>query len=319
MNIGPYPLRNSYALAPMAGLTDVPFRTIAWQMGAGYMVSEMVSSKLELWETGKSRLRRIPVPGANPVAIQIAGTDPQVMAEAARRHADEGVQVIDINFGCPAKKVCKKLAGSALLADIYLIGKIVECVSRAVNIPVTIKTRTGLNPGGMQGVEAAVTAVQAGAQMVVMHGRSRACKFSGIAEYNTVKLVKSRVNVPVLVNGDIATAYDVKHALQVSAADGVMIGRGAMGQPWIFAELASGRQFDDCEKWQIIEKHVADMHEFYGELPGLRIARKHVAAYMQRLHLSHKIGEFQKIQSAKQQLVWLRCQGDQFLTAAIAS
>jgi tRNA-dihydrouridine synthase B len=279
MRIGPIALRNNFALAPMAGLTDVPFRTLAWRMGAGYMVSEMVSSKAELWETGKSRHRRVPVPGVQPVAIQIAGSDPQTLAESARRHADDGVDVIDINFGCPAKKVCRKAAGSALLSDIALIGQIVERVAKAVDIPVTIKTRLGLTPNDNAGLEAACVAQSAGAQLVVIHGRSRACHFRGDARYERVRVIKERLSIPVLVNGDIDSGPAAERALSVSLADGVMIGRGAVGKPWLFRELLGLRPLGEMEKWHLIEEHAVRTHEFYGESVGVRIMRKHLKAY----------------------------------------
>ncbi|XOV84200.1 MAG: tRNA dihydrouridine synthase DusB [bacterium] len=305
MKIGAVELPNAFALAPMAGLSDVPFRTIAWQLGRPYLVSEMVSSKAELWETGKSRLRRVPVPGATPVAVQIAGTDPRVMAAAAQRHVDDGVEVIDINFGCPAKKVCRKFAGSALLQDLDLVGRIVAAVARAVPVPVTVKTRTGLTPEDDLGVQAGCVAVENGAQMVVMHGRSRACRFNGQAQYTAARLLKGQVDVPVLVNGDINSVTTARHALAVSGADGVMIGRGALGQPWLFAELAGRPLPDRSQKWQIICTHLELMHSFYGEQAGLRIARKHVLTYLQHLGLTDHGKAFLQLEDARQQLDWL--------------
>ena len=305
MHIGPLKLRNAVALAPMAGLSDVPFRTLAWRMGVGYMVSEMVSSKPELWETGKSRLRRLPVPGADPVAVQIAGSDPQVMADAARRHVDDGVQVIDINFGCPAKKVCRKAAGSALLSDPALIGRIVGAVALAVNVPVSVKTRTGLTPGDDKGVDAALAAVDNGAAMVVMHGRSRECKFRGRVDFAAVRRLKSRVQVPVLVNGDIHSVATANVALAESGADGVMIGRAALGQPWIFAALTGARIPNEIEKWHLIYEHVAMMHDFYGEVPGVGIVRKHVVAYLRHMGCSELTSQFLAIGAAAGQRQWL--------------
>lgn len=305
LNIGSITLRNATALAPMAGLGDVPFRTLAWRMGAGYMVSEMLSSKAALWETGKSRLRRKPVPGAKPVAVQIAGTDPEDMAEAAKRHVDDGVEVIDINFGCPAKKVCRKSAGSALLADLGLIGRIVDEVVRASTVPVTVKTRTGLVPGDGLGVEAGRIAAANGAQMIVMHGRSRACKFNGRADYGAVRQLKGLVDVPVMVNGDIDTVDQARAALLASSADGVMIGRGAIGQPWIFAALTGAAMPDVAEKWRLIQEHVGMMHDFYGAETGVRIARKHVIAYMQRLQCAELTPSFLKLKTTAQQVQWL--------------
>ncbi|NOX49445.1 MAG: tRNA dihydrouridine synthase DusB [Gammaproteobacteria bacterium] len=306
MHIGPFKLRNNIALAPMAGLTDVPFRSLAWRFGVGYMVSEMVASQPQLWDTGKSSLRRVPVPGAFPVAVQIAGTEPQVMADAARRHVDSGVQVIDINFGCPAKKVCKKSAGSALLADSAQIGRIVEAVARAVDVPVTVKTRTGLTPNDDLGVVAGVIAAAAGAQLIVMHGRSKGCKFVGQIDYRNVRRLKQAVSIPVLVNGDITDVASAAIALEQSQADGLMIGRAAIGRPWLFAELAGSDVPSLREKWQVVLAHICAMHEFYGEEAGVRIARKHIAAYFAELGVAKPTRTMQTIAKADEQISMLR-------------
>lgn len=287
----------------MAGLTDVPFRTLAWRYGAGYMVSEMVSDKPELWETGKSRLRRVPVPGVTPVAVQIAGTDPIALAEAARRHVDDGVDVIDINFGCPAKKVCKKYAGSALLGDLQLLGNIVESVANAVSVPVTVKTRTGLVPNDGIGIEAGRIAELAGAQMIVMHARSRACRFVGSVDYRVVKTLKQKVRVPVLANGDITSLHQAQAVLATTEVNGVMLGRGAFGQPWFFQALSQGTVPAIEERWSVALEHVALMHEFYGEQAGVRIARKHIEAYGQTLGFDPKPGN--RLESAQEQIAWL--------------
>jgi tRNA-dihydrouridine synthase B len=300
----------------MAGLTDVPFRTLAWELGAGYMVSEMVTSKAELWETGKSRLRRVLVPGVNPNAVQIAGHDPRVMAESAKRLVGEGVEVIDINFGCPAKKVCRKAAGSALLGDIDNIGRIVETVAGAVDVPVTIKTRTGLSIDDEAGVLAAFVAQEAGARMVVMHGRSRACRFKGQASYEKIQLAKQKLNIPVLVNGDIDSLASAQKAREVSGADGVMIGRGAIGQPWIFAELVGMPLPNRQQQLKIMLRHLKLMHEFYGPKQGMRIARKHIEAYLGRLGASHLCRGFMSLDSADAQVVWLSLQSNGALAFA---
>ncbi len=306
MQIGSIQLRNPFALAPMAGLSDVPFRTLAWRFGAGYLVSEMVSSQPQLWETGKSRLRRVPVAGARPVAVQIAGTDPTTMAEAAYRYVQEGAEIIDINFGCPAKKVCRKAAGSALLGDLDLVGRIVAEVVEKVDVPVTVKTRTGLRPGDDTGVQAGAVAARNGASMIVMHGRSRACKFAGAIDYAPVARLVAQVDVPVMVNGDIDSAAAVRTALDETGAQGAMLGRGAMGQPWLFAELIGLATPSLEERWAIISEHLAMIHEFYGERAGVGIARKHVIAYLQRLGVEkHGIAEFLKLQTAREQLAWL--------------
>ncbi|NKC00834.1 MAG: tRNA dihydrouridine synthase DusB [Pseudomonadales bacterium] len=303
IQIGSHTLKSNAALAPMAGLTDVPFRTLAWRYGAAYMVSEMVSGKVELWESGKSRLRRVPVPGVNPVAVQIAGTDPMVMAEAARRHVDEGVEVIDINFGCPAKKVCKKSAGSALLSDLPLLGHIVEAVVEAVPVPVTVKTRTGLGLDDHTGVEAGRIAETAGAAMIVMHARSRACRFVGRVDYAKVRKLKSSVAIPVVVNGDIWTRLDVHKALSSTGADGVMIGRAALGQPWLFQELTGGSQPSLMERWDVVIEHISLLHQFYGEQAGVRIARKHIEAYGRTLGFDPSA--CLRVEAAEVQSTWL--------------
>lgn len=305
MQIGSLKLRNAVALAPMAGLSDVPFRTQAWQMGVGYMVSEMVSSKPELWETGKSRLRRMPVPGAFPVAVQLAGTDAQVMADAARRHVDDGVQVIDLNFGCPAKKVCRKAAGSALLGDIDLIARIVETVAHAVPVPVTVKTRLGLTPQDNLGVLAAAQAAAHGAQMIVMHARTRACKFKGPVNYAAVRKLKDLVNIPVLINGDIGSPAQAQDALNLSGADGVMVGRAAVGQPWLFAELTGQALPSDEAKTDLILDHVALMQEFYGA-QAVGLVRKHVIAYFEHLGLHTSTRAFLALDDARKQLSFLQ-------------
>lgn len=305
MQIGSLKLRNAVALAPMAGLSDVPFRTQAWQLGAGYMVSEMVSSKPELWETGKSRLRRIPVPGAFPVAVQLAGTDAQVMADAARRHVEDGVQIIDLNFGCPAKKVCRKAAGSALLGDLDLIARIVETVAHAVPVPVTVKTRLGLTPDDGLGVQAAQRAAAHGAQMIVMHARTRACKFKGPVNYAAVRQLKAAVEVPVLVNGDINSAEQAQHALKLSGADGIMVGRAAVGQPWLFAELTGQTLPTDEAKADLIFEHVVLMQSFYGS-QAVGLVRKHVIAYFQHLGLQPSTRAFLALEESQTQLNFLK-------------
>jgi len=309
MLIGSVALRNPVALAPMAGMSDVPFRTLAWRMGVGYMVSEMVSSKPELWETGKSRLRRVPVPGAEPVAVQIAGTEPKVMAEAARRHVQEGVQIIDINFGCPAKKVCRKAAGSALLGDLDLLARIVAAVADAVPVPVTVKTRTGLVPGDEIGIQAGLIAAANGAQMIVMHGRSRACRFKGAVDYTPVQKLVDELGsapVPVFVNGDIRSRQDAQHALEQSGAAGVMIGRAAIGRPWLFAELTGRTVPTVAQRWQLVLEHVQGMHEFYGDRAAVGIVRKHVMAYLHELGYEPFTAQFMKLRCPDSQLLWLR-------------
>lgn len=306
LNLGKVQLRNRVALAPMAGLTDVPFRTLAWRFGAGHMVSEMVASKLELWNTQKSQLRRIAVAGSAPMAVQMAGNDAAVMAETARRLTGEGAALIDINFGCPAKKVCRRAAGSALLADLDRIANIVEAVAAAVTVPVTVKTRTGLEVDDEYGVDAAVAAQQAGASMVVMHGRSRACRFVGPVRFQAVRKARRRLTIPLLVNGDIEDLTGALSALGQTSADGVMIGRGAIGQPWIFQVLAGGELPTVSERLIVMTEHLEHMHQFYGLQQGVRIARKHIQAYLQNLGVAELIPGFMRLDTAFEQLTWLR-------------
>ena len=309
-------LRNRVALAPMAGMTDVPFRTLAWRFGAGHMVSEMVTSKPELWDTGKSRARRVLIPHVQPQAVQIAGNDPSVMAESARRLVDDGVEWVDINFGCPAKKVCRKAAGSALLADIDQISRIVAAVASAVDVPVSVKTRIGLTLDDNAGTQAAVAAQEAGAQLIVMHGRSRACRFKGHACPERLHQARSRLRVPLLANGDIVDLASAEHALRRSGADGVMLGRGAMGQPWIFAKLLGHSLPSAEDRLDLIREHLDAMHAFYGEEAGVRIARKHMQAYLQRWGTPELIADFMALSNAQQQHAWLFARRQQMLQRA---
>ena len=306
IQLGSFQLKSVYALAPMAGATDVPFRALAWRYGAGYMVSEMVSDKAELWETGKSRLRRVPVPGVVPNAVQIAGTAPAQLADAARRHVDAGAQVIDLNFGCPVKKVLKKNAGSALLADLKLVEAIIGAVRSAVSVPITVKTRTGLEPGDGRGLEAARIAEGEGASMVIMHARSRHCRFRGAVDYEAVRPVAEALSIPVLVNGDVHDAASARRAISLSCASGVMIGRAALGRPWLFRELNQLDAPTRMEKWRVIIEHVGDMHDFYGEKTGVRIARKHVQAYLEEMDCSSHVASFMRLAEAEAQLDRLR-------------
>ena len=306
LSVGGRVLRNRVALAPMAGMSDVPMRQLAWEFGAGHVVSEMVGSKPQLWDTGKSRLRRVPVPGVDPQAVQIAGNDPAVMAQAAAAHVAEGVEWVDINFGCPAKKVCRKAAGSALLGQPDLVGRIVEAVNASVDVPVSVKLRTGLVPGDDAGRLAAEAAEQAGAVMVVAHARSRACRFVGAVNYEAVAAIKDSISVPLLVNGDITGLASAREALNLSGADGVMIGRAAMGSPWIFQELLGAQAPTLEQAWAVCVRHVELMHSFYGELDGLRIARKHIAAYLEKFGNPSAISELVRVASASEQLQRLR-------------
>jgi tRNA-dihydrouridine synthase B len=277
-------LRNHVLLAPMAGVTDVPFRSLAWQFGAGYVVGEMLSARAELWDTTKSRLRRHAVDGVWPVAVQIAGSEPAMMAEAARRHWRDGAHVIDINFGCPAKKVCRKAAGSALLADEALVAAIIRATVAAVPVPVTVKIRSGYSPDMRNGVRIAEIAEGEGARAVTVHGRTRACRFEGAAEYETAAAIKSRVGIPVFANGDIGGPADADRVLAATGADGVMIGRAALGAPWLPGQIAGVIPEPSLdEKLAVMRAHVQSIHAFYGEDRGVRVARKHVSWYLEKL------------------------------------
>lgn len=309
-------LRNRLALAPMAGMTDVPFRTLAWSFGAGYMVSEMITAKPELWDTGKSRSRRVLIDSVTPQAVQITGFDPEVMADSARRLADDGVELIDINFGCPAKKVCRKAAGSALLSDIDQIQRIVSAVASAVDVAISIKTRTGLTLQDQAGTAAAVAAQNAGARLVVMHGRSRACRFKGSALPARLKEATKQLSVPLLVNGDIVDAATARQALNASGAQGVMIGRAAMGQPWLFAELLGRPLPDFDQRLDVIYKHLQMMHTFYGSESGARIARKHMQAYLQRWGAHQLTAEFMPLSDGVAQCHWFEQQRQRLLDVA---
>lgn len=284
IRIGPYTLRNHVLLAPMAGITDAPFRALAWRFGAGYVVSEMLGARDQLWHTAKSRLRRATVAGIEPRAVQIAGGDPDSVAAAARRHVDDGAQIIDINFGCPAKKVCRKAAGSQLLADPELVIAIVRATVAAVPVPVTVKMRSGVSPEQKNGPEIAHRLQEEGVSALVVHGRTRACLFRGEAEYDTVAAIKDRLQIPVIANGDIDSPQKAAAIMARTGVDGVMVGRAALGAPWLPGQIAGSEsaQLSVVQKWQVVLEHVAALHEFYGD-PGVRIARKHVQWYFAAL------------------------------------
>lgn len=287
MQIGPYTLDNNLMLAPMAGVTDRPFRQMCRRMGAGLVVSEMLSSNPKVWNTAKS-MHRMDHSGEDGIrSVQIAGADPELMAQAAQFNVANGAQIIDINMGCPAKKVNKKLAGSALLQYPELVESIVQAVVQAVDVPVTLKIRTGWNPDNRNGVDIARIAEQNGIQSLAVHGRTRACMYKGDAEYNTIREIKKAVSIPVIANGDITSPQKAREVLDYTGADGVMIGRGAQGNPWIFQQiqhfLTTGETLalpPLSEQHQVLHEHVANVHAFYGEPAGVRIARKHVGWYL---------------------------------------
>jgi tRNA-dihydrouridine synthase B len=286
MKIGPYLLEGRALLAPMAGVTDRPFRMLCRRFGAALAASEMVTSDTRLWSTDKSR-RRLDQDGEpEPRVVQIAGADPRMMAEAARRNADDGAQIIDINMGCPAKKVCNKLAGSALLREPELVARILSAVVAAVDVPVTLKIRTGWSPSERNAIAVALIAEDAGIQALAIHGRTRACHFLGVAEHDTAADIKTRVKIPVIANGDIASARDAAEVLQRTGVDAVMIGRAAQGQPWIFGEVNAALDAQKIfapvaltEVRGIIRAHLESLYEFYGDETGVRVARKHFGWY----------------------------------------
>jgi tRNA-dihydrouridine synthase B len=290
MQIGPYQLKNNLIVAPMAGVTDRPFRQLCKTMGAGMAVSEMVASNSLLWGSEKTRRRANHDGEVDPISVQIAGADPQMLADAARYNVDQGAQIIDINMGCPAKKVCNVMAGSALLKDEPLVGRILDAVVGAVNVPVTLKIRTGWDRLNRNAIKVAKTAEQAGVKALAIHGRTRACGFSGDAEYDTIAAVKAELGIPVIANGDITTPERVKHVLELTGADAVMIGRAAQGRPWMFREimhyLATGAHLPPPEVDEIhrvLVAHLQDLYGFYGDETGVRVARKHISWYTKGL------------------------------------
>ncbi|WP_126456913.1 tRNA dihydrouridine synthase DusB [Sulfuriflexus mobilis] len=286
MQIGPYHISNRLVVAPMAGVTDRPFRQLCKRLGAGMAVSEMVSSNSLLWGSEKTKRRANHDGETDPRSVQIAGAVPAMMAEAARHNADNGAQLIDINMGCPAKKVCNVMAGSALLQNERLVGDILEAVVNAVDIPVTLKIRTGWDRDNRNAVNIARIAELAGIQALAIHGRTRADAYKGEAEYDTIAEVKSRIAIPVIANGDINTPEKARHVLDYTGADAVMIGRAAQGRPWIFREidhyLNTGSLLAEpslTEIRDILIEHLDNLYAFYGEYTGVRMARKHISWY----------------------------------------
>ncbi len=286
MRIGSYSLANALIVAPMAGVTDRPFRQLCRKLGAGLAVSEMVASNWRLRDTAQSRRRRDHGGEAEPRSVQIVGADPAQMADAARFNVDHGAQIIDINMGCPAKKVCNTHAGSALLADESLVARILATVTAAVSVPVTLKMRTGVTPDRKNGVAIARIAADHGIAAIAVHGRTRACAFLGSAEYDTIAAIKAAVDVPIIANGDVRTPQDARRVLSRSRADGLMIGRAAQGNPWIFREidhfLRTGEMLAPPTIGEVgatLVEHLHALHAFYGQHLGVRIARKHLSWY----------------------------------------
>ncbi|MBS1236304.1 MAG: tRNA-dihydrouridine synthase [Proteobacteria bacterium] len=286
MRIGPYQLKNNLVVAPMAGVTDRPFRLLCRSLGAGLAVSEMVASNSLLWGSEKTKRRANHEGEPEPKSVQIVGADPVMLAEAAKVNVANGAQIIDINMGCPAKKICNVMAGSALLRDEPLVARLLESVVKAVNVPVTLKIRTGWDSTSRNGVAIARLAEQCGIQALSVHGRTRADAFMGEAEYDTIAAIKAAVTIPVIANGDIDTPEKARQVLEHTGVDGLMIGRAAQGRPWIFREIAhylkTGEMLPEPAPLAvraILLGHLENLYAFYGEHLGVRVARKHISWY----------------------------------------
>ena len=310
MQIGPYTLANPIALAPMAGVTDRPFRQLCRELGAGYVVTEMVSSNPKLKHTRKSKWRSDFEGEPAPLAVQIVGSEPEVLAAAAAYNVDLGAQIIDINMGCPAKKVCGKFGGSALLSDIALVEEILTAVVAAVDVPVTLKIRTGPEPGNRNGFEVAKIAESCGVAALAVHGRTRADRFKGKAEYDTIRTICHGVSLPVFANGDVTTPQQARQVLDYTGAAGLMVGRGAQGNPWIFRQLShylnTGEILDPPqpeEVYSVMRDHLQRLHDFYGEVHGVLVARKHIGWYLKaRPNTKDILYDLMRVQTAKEQL-----------------
>jgi tRNA-dihydrouridine synthase B len=309
MQIGPYKLSNRIALAPMAGVTDRPFRQLCRELGAGYVVTEMVSSNPRLKNTRKSKWRSCFDGEPAPLSVQIVGSDPETLAGAAVYNVGLGAQIIDINMGCPAKKVCGKSAGSALLSDPGLVKAILQAVVGAVNVPVTLKIRTGPDPDNRNGLAVANIAEACGVAALAVHGRTRADRFNGEAEYATIREICRATELPVFANGDITTPERAKWVLDYTGAAGLMIGRGAQGNPWIFRELNHYLQTGEIlppprpdEIHRVMRDHLQRLHAFYGEKHGVQVARKHIGWYLKgRPGAEHILYDLVRVQTAQEQ------------------
>jgi tRNA-dihydrouridine synthase B len=289
IKIGPYVLRSNVVLAPMAGVTDRPFRRLCRRFGAALVASEMLTADVRLWSTAKSRRRMDHTGEPSPRVVQIAGFDPLMIADAARRNVDAGAEIIDINMGCPAKKVCNRLAGSALLQDEVLVTRILRAVVSAVSVPVTLKTRTGWDVCHKNGVRIAQIAEDCGIQALAIHGRTRADMYQGIAEHETAGAIKAKIKIPVFANGDIDSPKRVREILARSGCDGIMIGRAAQGRPWIFDDVNSFLKTGELRRElaleivrDIMRAHLEDLYDFYGDETGVRVARKHLSWYFRQ-------------------------------------
>ena len=313
MRIGSYELKNRILLAPMAGITDRPFRRLCAHYGAGLTFSEMMSTNPQVWHTEKSKLRLAHSEELGLNAVQIAGSDPLEMAQAAAINVAYGAEIIDINMGCPAKKVNRKLAGSALLQFPDLVEKILKEVVNAVDVPVTLKIRTGWDKANRNCVQIGKIAEQSGIQALTIHGRTKECLFEGEAEYDNIRAVKQSISIPVIANGDIDSASKAKKVLEYTGADAIMIGRAALGNPWLFQAVEALVEHDTIiqtpslrEKCGHILRHIQELHQFYGEQKGYRIARKHVAWYLQGIQPDSVFRQtFNAINEPKEQLIVL--------------
>lgn len=281
MKIGDLSLNNSFIMAPMAGITDLPFRKLCRAQGAGLAVSEMVNAQENLWDTDKSKNRVVLDGETGPISIQILGTEPEDMANAAQYNVGLGADIIDINMGCPAKKVCKKAAGSALMRDEALVRDILSAAVNAVDVPVTLKIRTGWDHENKNALNIAKIAEKEGIKMLTIHGRTRQDGFSGEAEYETIRTIKSQISIPVIANGDITSVEKARQVLEITKADGLMIGRGAFGNPWIFRSLMEDNLYQPStdEIFEVINTHLDGLYDLYGDEKGVRVARKHLLWY----------------------------------------
>ncbi|GAA0233615.1 tRNA dihydrouridine synthase DusB [Methylophaga marina] len=313
--IGPYLLPNNLFLAPMAGVTDRPFRQLCRRLGAGMAVSEMITANKALWASKKSLLRANHAGEPEPRSVQIAGADPVMMAEAAKHNVDQGAHIIDINMGCPAKKVCNVMAGSALLQDESLVANILESVVNAVDVPVTLKIRTGWDRDNRNGLTIARIAEQSGIQALAIHGRTRADAYKGEAEYDTIAEIKASItSIPIIANGDIDSPLKAAEVLNKTGVDGLMIGRAAQGNPWIFRQILHYLEHNKllsspslAEIRQILIEHLENLYEFYGDYSGVRMARKHIAWYSKGLRNGNAFRqEMNLLESPQQQVDFTR-------------
>lgn len=294
--LGPYRLPNALVLAPMAGVTDSAFRAICYQQGAGYAIGEMLSAQTQLWDAKKSLTRQANPNDPEPRTVQLLGIDPVTLAEAAKRQVEQGAQVIDLNLGCPAKKVCQQAAGSALLAYPKKVAELFDALVNAVDVPITVKIRTGTDQQNRNGLRIATLAQDAGISAIAVHGRTRADKFNGVAEYDTIAEIKQALTIPVIANGDICSAEQAQFVLKYTGVDAIMLGRAVLGRPWLFNQIndwlsqqQTTREPDWPTRYRIMIDHLDAIYQLYGEQQGLRIARKHLGWYAHYLPLGDRL------------------------------